>query len=266
MNGDDLSLSFSENVARANVLITNRALINVTDKGRGSISINAQNIEISKLSSILSGNSSTAKSGNTETGSITINAASRFIVDDSLIQSSVLQGRNGNSSDIFIQSESVSLINGGRILTLSSGQGNAGDIIINVRKGITIEGQTPERATPSVRIPSQITSILLPFGEGKSGDINLKANSLSLVDSGLLFTSTGGQGNAGNIIIRVEDTVSLKNSTPTQTTSQIRSAVEDLDPTLFPRAMGNGGTIDIQTRSLSMSEGSIINSSLVNPE
>ncbi|MGK7958398.1 MAG: filamentous hemagglutinin N-terminal domain-containing protein [Crocosphaera sp.] len=264
MNGDDLSLSFSDNVAKANVLITNRALINVTDKGRGRVSINAQNIEISRLSKLLSGNSSNTNFGSTETGNIRIDATSRFVVDDSTIQSSVLRGRNGNSSDIFIQSESLSLINGGRILTLSSGQGNAGDIIVNVRKGITIEGQTPERATPSVRIPSQITSILLPFGEGKSGDINLKANSLSLVDSGLLFTSTGGQGNAGNIIIRVDDTVSLKNSTPTQTTSQIRSAVEDLDPTLFPRAMGNGGTIDIQTRFLSISEGSLINSSLVN--
>lgn len=243
-DGNHLRLSFPDDIARADVLLTNGANANVTDRGRGSIAINAQNIEISRLSRLSSGISSTTNSSNGKAGEIIFNATGKIVIDDSRIFSNVASGTIGNSSDVFIQSESLSLINGALIITTSRGKGNTGDIVIDVRKDVKIEGQSPITG-----LSSQIASVLFLGGEGKSGDINIKARSLSLINA-QLATSTLGEGDAGNITIIVDDLVSVEKTT------QIRTAVE-------ASGIGNGGTIDLQARFLSLTDGGNLVSSVV---
>ena len=90
-------------------------------------------------------------------------------------------------------------------------------------------------------------------GEGKGGNITINAKSLSLSDAASIQTGTFGTGNAGDIVVWVDDFVSLENST--DKTTQIRTAVE-------AGAIGDGGTIDLQARSLLLTGGSQLVSSV----
>ncbi|MGI2909387.1 hypothetical protein [Tolypothrix sp. VBCCA 56010] len=79
-------------------------------------------------------------------------------------------------------------------------------------------------------------------GIGNAGDINIQARSLSLSDGARIGFVTNGQGDAGSVTIRALDAVSLSGRN-----SSIFSAVKD-------SGIGNGGDINIQARSLSLSD------------
>ncbi|MGH2413855.1 MAG: hypothetical protein ACRDEA_09240, partial [Microcystaceae cyanobacterium] len=112
----------------------------------------------------------------------------------------------------------------------------AGNISIDVRDSVSLVGE------------SAINSSLVIGGTGKSGDITIKANSLSLANSARLQANTIGKGDAGNIYVHVDDFVSLKDNTIPNISTQIRTSVD-------PGGVGKVGTIDIQARSLSITGG-----------
>ncbi len=242
-DGNNLSLSFPDSVVPADVLLTNGARVDVTYRGSGSITINARNIEIAGDSQLSSGILENLVSSGSKAGEITLKATDQVMIDnDSQIGSIVNQGAIGNSGDIFIEAESLQLING-FIFTLANGQGDSGNIIINIRDNIILRG----RRSDSNDFLSQIVNQVRINGVGNGGNITIKAKSLSLSDAASIETGTRGKGNSGNILVRVDDFVSLENST--QGTTQIRTVVE-------AGAIGNGGTIDLQARSLSLTGGS----------
>ncbi|MDJ0596645.1 MAG: hypothetical protein QNJ72_42870, partial [Pleurocapsa sp. MO_226.B13] len=102
---------------------------------------------------------------------------------------------------------------------------------------------------------SEIASIALESdsaGNDNSGIINLQSNSLILSDRAQISVSTDSQGDAGDIFIEAKDFVSLDRG------SVISSAVqEDISAT------GNGGNIEIKTRSLSLTNGGQVNASVL---
>ncbi|MEH1997162.1 MAG: hypothetical protein V7L08_35565 [Nostoc sp.] len=87
------------------------------------------------------------------------------------------------------------------------------------------------------------------MGNGKGGNINITAGSLSLTNGAQLETSTSGQGNAGSVFVQTKDSVSLAGSG-----TGILSNV-------FPEAVGRGGEIDITTGSLFLNNGAALISS-----
>ncbi|MBF2026770.1 MAG: filamentous hemagglutinin N-terminal domain-containing protein [Oscillatoriales cyanobacterium C42_A2020_001] len=92
--------------------------------------------------------------------------------------------------------------------------------------------------------------VLTAQAVGSGGSIVIRANNLVMQSRAQLNTSTLGQGNAGNIIIQVQDSIELGETTG------IRSSVRET-------AIGNGGTIRIQARSLSLTSGAQIAAAVV---
>jgi filamentous hemagglutinin family protein len=249
VNGNDLSLGFPDNLVRADILLTNGSLVDVSSRGSGSININAQNIEIAEGSQLNSGILANLVSSSAKAGEISLHATGKVNIDNlSAIGSLVNRGAIGNSGDILIEADSLQ-VNGARLSTLADGKGDSGNIIINIRGNIELKG----RSNDSAASPSAIANIVRRNGEGKGGNITINAKSLSLADAASIQTSTQGKGNAGNILVRVNDFISLENIT--RGTTQIRAAVE-------AGAIGNGGTIDLQSRSLSLMDGSALVSSV----
>lgn len=253
MEGSNLSLSFPDNLARADVLLTRGAIVDVKDRGRGSIVINGRNIKITGASELSSGISPGLEASDSKAGEITLQATEAVVIDGSTIGSLVGSGDQaaiGPSGDISINAGSLQLLNGGYLYTISNGQGDAGDININIRDRITLKGRSPDSDSLSSEIANRVSTL----GEGKGGNITIKARSLSLADGAIIGTATLGKGNAGNIILQIDDFVSLENTT--HDTTQIRTAVD-------PGAIGNGGTIRLQARSLSLTGGSQLIASVV---
>jgi filamentous hemagglutinin family protein len=181
----------------------------------------------------------------------------RFGVVPSGIGSSVESLPNlqssGRSGDITITARSLSLNNGAFISASNNGRNNAGKIDIDVRDEVTLSGFTTVNLDGfNVGFFNRIQNALGPTGVGKGGGITIEARSLKIKDLSNIISSTFGQGNAGNISIQVDDSIILADF------GYIRSNVEQ-------GSRGNGGNIDIQGRSLTLTDGSGI-SAEVQPE
>ncbi|BBD69330.1 filamentous hemagglutinin outer membrane protein [Nostoc commune NIES-4072] len=229
VEGNSLSLNFSDGVTLADVTLTNPALINVSGDG-GSIAINARNLDILG-GSLLAGIDSGRGSVNTQAGDITLNATGAITVasssENSFSQIFNVLNENaiGKGGNINIKAGSLSFDNT-RMSTFTNGLGNAGNISIQVDDSVVIAN-------------SLFSTNVLEKGAGEGGDINIKAGSLSLNNT-ILGTFIAGKGNAGSISVQVNDAISLTNSS--------------LTTSILEQAVGNGGNIEIKARSLSLTD------------
>ena len=178
---------------------------------------------------------------------------------------------NGNAGNIEVKTGSLFLTNGGNISTALFGEGSAdeiqsaGDIKINARDTVKIDGE----------FSGLITNLL--NGVGESGNIEIETKSLSITNDAGLSTISGGKGNAGNIKLTSES-LSLDNSgfISTTTLNKGDAGTIDLNATdsillsksslissdVGLEAEGKGGSININTQDLRLSDGSRITSGL----
>ncbi|MBR8841199.1 MAG: S-layer family protein, partial [Stigonema ocellatum SAG 48.90 = DSM 106950] len=176
-------------------------------------------------------------------GSITINARDTVSVDgSSYVSSGVAELAVGNGGDIRVTTGSLSLTNGGLLRSNVLGQGNAGNITIDARDTIKLDGIVGNAI-------AGIQSDLLT-GAGKGGDIFVTTGSLSVTNGAQLSANTDGRGNAGNITINARDTVTFdgvgnNESLPPSGASTV----------VVSNGIGNGGDIRVSARELLLKNG-----------
>lgn len=218
-------------VARSNVSVTQGGRIDIVTANGGDLVINTHNLSLDKamLRVLLSTNSQSATNSSADikinaTGSV--DSSNRSFVSTGIQPEAI--GRGGN---IDLRSASLSLDNS----TISSGtlgRGNSGDIKINTSGDIILTGG------------SLLFSVVFPEGIGRSGDISVKANSLSLRDSSHFDTASFGQGSGGDLKISTSgDTLLINKSS--------------LSSFLHSEAIGQAGNIDIMSNSLSLNDSKI---------
>ncbi len=236
VDGSNLSLSYPASVQRADVSLTNGAIVDVAAGGGGSIAVNARNLDVSGGSTLSAGIGTGLGSVTSQAGDITLNATGTITVaGSSNIFNTVSSGAVGKGGDINILAESLSLDNA-LLGAFTSGQGDAGSISVRASDSVSATNN------------SGFLSIVSSGAVGKGGNIDIKARSLSLTDGAQIFTSTFGQGDAGTISVQVDDSVSLADN------SLISNSV-------VSEAVGKGGNIDIQARSLSLTNTARLNTS-----
>ncbi|BAZ23043.1 filamentous hemagglutinin outer membrane protein [Kalymmatonema gypsitolerans NIES-4073] len=237
INGDILSTQVPE-LIRSNVFLNNGAIANVAYASGGSIAVNARNIDLLKNSSINAGIETTLGSATAKAGNITLNATEAIRIEEqSEIRNQVRPNGIGNAGDINITTGLLSVKGGARIYTRSFGQGNAGNININARTQVSfLDG-------------SFGWTTLEPTGVGKSGDLQIQADSVSIGNDSQLKVSTLGTGNSGNLTIDARNTVDFYNN------SLALSQVE--------KGEGNGGIIKINTGSLALNNNSFLSASTI---
>lgn len=200
----------------------------------GDISINAKNILLTN-----GGQIQASSVGQGDSGKIAINSRDTVLIDgfggesNRIITSSISSdGFKNQAGSIELNTGILTLTNGGKIS--SSGiEGNGGNININARDAINIDG--------FVNIFRSSINNGLVRGVGKGGDIQLFTGSLSLTNGATIVTSTAGQGNGGNITINARD--SIKISSLNDNLSGIASDVRN-------NATGNAGNISLTSNSL----------------
>jgi filamentous hemagglutinin family protein len=286
MTGSLLNLNFSTNTSRADVVLENGSLVDVSQNGSGSIAVNAQNITLSGQSVLVTGINAGQTTNGQIPGSIVLNAIDSIVIQDSAIatilesaalgnagsivinaDSLSLFGTNvdtsysvgssilsltdpsaiGNSGDILITVNSLNLIETSEITSFSRGLGNSGDILLTIRDGMSLVGSLTDEFQPL------IASGVGRTGQGESGDILIRAGWLSMSGGAFIRSSVLGTGNTGNILIHVDDFVQLQGEL-----TQIRTVVE-------AGGLGNGGDIQITARSLSLTDGAQLAASVSGP-
>jgi large exoprotein involved in heme utilization and adhesion len=123
-----------------------------------------------------------------------------------------------------------SFVSGGIFPGFGTLESVAGDIKINTTEGLFVSN-------------SGINNDIGLNSRGKGGNISIDAGFVSFSDTAQIAALTKGEGNAGNIIIKAKDSVSL-------TTSALISSNVERD------AVGKGGDINITAGSLSLRDGS----------
>ncbi|BAY47724.1 hemagglutination activity domain protein [Scytonema sp. HK-05] len=232
VDGNNLRLSFPDRLARADVSLSNKAVIDVTAEGGGSIAVNARNLGISGGSSLRAGINSVG----TQAGDIMLNATDRMIIANSSIFNNVGDENPqtiGNTGSIDIKAGSLSL-NNADLRASTYGKGNAGGIFVYANDSVSIAN-------------SFFFSNVEVAAEGNTGGVHIKAGSLSLTDGATLSASTFGQGNAKGVFVQANNSVDIANSIFITKAEKIGT--------------GNSGDINIQAEAVSLTDGTLLESS-----
>jgi filamentous hemagglutinin family protein len=213
-----------------------------------------------------------SNAGTKEAGRLNFNSESVLVENSSGITAQT--GSDAPSSDVIINSKSVVFNNNSGMNTNTSSSGKGGRINITadalvVRGGV--DGNSDIRAKASStgdagNINLAVDALLLENGQiqlqsegikqaktdpspGRAGSLNLVANSVTLGDRSLISASNGdGAGGALNLQARDQISMDQGSAIVTQAGRQ-------------PSSSQDGGTIQLQTRNLSILGGAYISSS-----
>ena len=177
---------------------------------------------------------SASTDGQGKAGSVRIRATDTVRFDGGSALSSVGAEGVGNGGDIEITTGSLEVTNGAFLIGSTIGQGNAGAVRISATDTVSFDG-------------GGASSFVGPTGVGDGGVIEITTGSLSVTNGATLNTGTFGQGNAGNIKITATDQVRFAGVGNNGQSSGALSFVA-------PGAIGNGGSIEITTGSLSLTD------------
>ncbi len=242
VDGNNLGLSFADGVALSDVSLTNGAEVNVRAGGGGSIAISARSLNISGASTrVRAGINSGLGSVDSQAGDIEIKATEAISIDASVISNVVLEGGRGDGGNINITTGSLRVSNDALLSASTFGQGNAGSVNIVARDTVSFDGGY---AISGVR----------QTGVGDGGNINITTGGLRVSNGAQLLGLTEGQGNAGSVNIVARDTVSFDGIDSAGFSSGAFSVVER-------EAVGNGGNININARSLSITDEALLSAS-----
>ena len=178
-------------------------------------------------------------------GAITLNAEGNTV---SGILSDTEATGSGNGGNISITTPTLDILNGARISAATGGMGNGGNVTIDANT-IDLDAQSAQGFGSSITGIS-VSSLNNPGGN--AGSIVIQpmsggALSLQIVNGAQVSAETDGNGAGGSINI-VADSIQLD----AQTSSQF-TGIEAM--TFGP---GQGGDIQIQTRALTLANGSQI--------
>ncbi|AUB35001.1 Large exoprotein involved in heme utilization or adhesion [Nostoc flagelliforme CCNUN1] len=183
--------------------------------------------------------------GQGNAGNVTVRAQDAVsLADNASILSTVEAGGVGKGGNIDINAATLSLIDGAQLVTATreafdtqpAGEGNAGNINVNVTGAVDIAGKKNDGFV------SGISSSVETGTVGNGGNITIDSGSFSLRDRAQIQASTSGQGNAGNVTVQARDAVALADN------GSILSTVES-------GGVGKGGNININAATLSLIDG-----------
>jgi filamentous hemagglutinin family protein len=176
-------------------------------------------------------------------GTVSVNTGSLSIKEDGLI--SVATFDSGNAGSAIVTAGSLRIVSGGEISGNTFASGNAGSISISVPDALLIDGAATPNTSPAS--PTGIFSQANSSGStGAPGTVTISAGSLSILNGGIISTSTFGPGNGGSI------------SVTAQTLSIVGNGSAILDNTL---GSGNAGQVTVSAGTLSIADNGTIGSS-----
>ncbi|WP_299405518.1 filamentous hemagglutinin N-terminal domain-containing protein [Acaryochloris sp. IP29b_bin.148] len=174
--------------------------------------------------------------GQGKSGRIRIRAGETFLVDNSNIFNQVGNQATGDSSGIDIRAKSINVNGGSQLSTTTFGQGNSGDLNLQVLDLINVSG-TGSRLDTNVGSNTKVDG----------GNLTIKTSRLTVRDGAQVSASTFGLGNAGNLTVEASESITLTGEAdfPGGLFAQVELTGE-----------GRGGNLTVATKQLSISNGS----------
>ncbi|NEQ39701.1 MAG: filamentous hemagglutinin N-terminal domain-containing protein [Okeania sp. SIO3I5] len=168
----------------------------------------------------------------------------------------VLPGATGKGGNLTINTENLTVRDGGLIGTGTFGSGESGDVTVRATE-INLIG-----TNPTGQLPSSVFTTVWSGGTGNGGNLTIDTERLYLRNGGQVRAGTSGLGKSGDLTIRAKDievsdrvfeTTGLADNDGVG--SGIFASVEDLTELSLGQGKGDGGNAFIQTERLTILDG-----------
>jgi filamentous hemagglutinin family protein len=218
----------------------------------GNINVEAESVEI-----VNGGAIAVVGSGNGTNGNVTVRTTNEISVSGEIgfigaiggLYNVINPGGQGNAGNIAITGGSLALSNGAAINAALVGQGQGGNVFIDVRGDMSVVGE-------SQFANSGIYSTASPGSIGSSGSITINADTVQVLDGGVISAAVGGVGNSGDIVVNGRSRVLLNG---TSAASGFSSSIANFLDAESQDVEGRGGSITITTPALSLQNGTTLN-------
>ncbi|MGJ5676493.1 MAG: filamentous hemagglutinin N-terminal domain-containing protein [Nostochopsis sp.] len=213
----------------------------------GDIDITARSLSLDNGSQLFTNTSGfTGENGPPNAGNINLDISESLNLQGNSQLLSLTEGE-GKAGNIQVKTGSLLLTQGSQLNSSTFGKGDAGFIKINIIKDAIFDG------VASNGNPSGVGSEAVNPGEGNGGTIEISAENLFLRNGARISVSTFGQGNAGAIKITARDKLSVDGVGSNNVSTQIASRVGGV----VPESTGDrtGGDISINAGSLFLTNG-----------
>lgn len=263
LDDNSLRLSFPATLDRADISLTDGATVNTSGEGGGSVRLWGRRILINGGSQVAAFTQG-AKPG----GNLTVNASESLdvigVVPYGVL--STLSLGDGKAGDISIETQRLSVQDGGAISSETLGNGSGGELRVNASESVEVAGRDSSTGGSSILLSST-------GGVGTAGNLTVNTKRLVIRDGGVLstearFASENGQvfslsGEGGNLTINASDSIELIRGgyifTGTQSPGNAGNLtintgtllIQDLSQIgAFSGALGNAGNIAVRARSI----------------
>ena len=149
---------------------------------------------------------------------------------------------NGNAGNITVNASVFEAINGGQILTITSGSGRAGKITVNGSDRVVVNGTDTTFNDRFAKFPRKVSNLgaasgffVLSSSSGSAGNIEVTSPKVTLDNQGR-FIAESASGNGGNINLQVSDLLLLRHGGQISTTAGTA------------QKGGDGGNININSK------------------
>ncbi len=244
------AIKLPETVGRSPLTLTNGARVDVAGAGGGSIAIQVENLLISGQSEIRGGIAEGLGELGVQAGDIDIDARGDIVLTgESAIANEIQPTGIGDGGKITLNTTNFSVTES-VISTSTLGEGNGGKLQITARESVVFDGQGREDFFTNAEAD------VAESGVGNAGGIEIQARSVLVKDGAAISTGTRGRGNGAPLVIRAVESVvfdGLNSSNDVLTPTGAESTVN-------PEAMGNAGSLEIETGTLRILNGANVGS------
>jgi filamentous hemagglutinin family protein len=149
----------------------------------------------------------------------------------------------GDAGNLTIETERLSIRNGGQVSASTLSDGNAGSLILRARDSVEVVG------TSASGRRSFLTVDVNQGARGTGGGLTIETGRLSVRDGARVSVGTFGEGDAGTLRVDATESVEVIGASPD---GQLRS---NLSAIVGLNAIGQGGDLSIETQQLSVVDG-----------
>ncbi len=230
-----------------NIQLSQRALVDASGNGNGSIQVQGRNVSLQGGSGILIQNQ-----GNQPANQITVNASESLELNGSSPDGNSTIGTetlgSGNGGDITIFTKKLFLQNGGGILTRTFSAAKGGELTVNAINLIKISG-----FSPITYLGSNISALTL--SSGNAGNVAVSTEQLSIQQGGSVASSTFGTGPGGNVTVNAVQSIELIGVNPINFSPSALTAAS--------LNAGNAGKVIINASRLVLRDGGRVDTATV---
>lgn len=241
--GNLLRLSIPDNVTRANISLSEKAMVEASNGG--SIQLQGSQVSVRDGSQI-----SAATFGGEKGGNLLVIATESVELfgttpngDPSGLFTTSAKGSSGNAGDLSIQTGTLIVQNGAQVSASTLGAGQGGKLFVN-SQSIKLSG------TSSTGNPSGLFTVA-EDSTGSAGELTIQTGKLIVEDGAQVSASTfgNGQGRGGTLFINASEFIQLVGTSANNEGSGLRVGTSN---------SGASGDIKIDTPKLIVQQGAII--------